>query len=85
MNSIRLRATVDAQGKVMLEMPLELANQEVDLVVVFETVAHVPPTPEKMPIQGWPPGFFEQVAGGWQGEPLRREYEGDYEQREPFK
>ncbi len=29
-----------------------------------------------------PEGFLESVMGGWQGEPLVREYEGDYEQRD---
>jgi hypothetical protein len=27
-------------------------------------------------------GFFESVVGGWQGERLAREYEGEYETRE---
>jgi len=22
--------------------------------------------------KGWPPGFFEEVVGGWKGEPLER-------------
>ncbi|TDY02702.1 hypothetical protein [Thiohalophilus thiocyanatoxydans] len=30
----------------------------------------------------WPPGYFETVYGGWEGEePLRRTTQGDYEQR----
>ena len=32
--------------------------------------------------RGWPPGFFEATAGAWQGEPLQREPQGEYEQRE---
>ncbi|MCX7016269.1 MAG: hypothetical protein NTW86_27550 [Candidatus Sumerlaeota bacterium] len=32
--------------------------------------------------QGWPEGFFEKVVGGWQGKPLRRPPQGDYEDRE---
>ncbi len=31
---------------------------------------------------GWPPGYFEQVFGGWEGKPLQRLEPGDYEQRE---
>ena len=31
---------------------------------------------------GWPPGFFEEVVGGWVGEPLRRGPQGGYEDRE---
>ena len=30
----------------------------------------------------WPPRFFEEVVGGWQGEPLERPTQGTSEQRE---
>ena len=30
---------------------------------------------------GWPPGYFEAVLGGWQGEPLERPPQGALEQR----
>jgi len=30
----------------------------------------------------WPPGFFEEVVGGWQGEALERPPQGAYENRE---
>jgi len=29
----------------------------------------------------WPEGYFGQVFGRWEGEPLRREPQGDYEER----
>lgn len=29
----------------------------------------------------WPEGYFEQVFGQWQGEPLTRPIQGDFEQR----
>ena len=32
----------------------------------------------------WPPEFFEDVVGGWQGEPLERPPQGIYEHREHF-
>jgi len=31
---------------------------------------------------GWPDGYFDQVFGGWEGEPLQRPAQGDYEQRD---
>ena len=34
--------------------------------------------------KGWRPGFFEEVIGGWVGEPLVREPQGEYETREPL-
>jgi hypothetical protein len=30
----------------------------------------------------WPDSFFESVVGGWQGEPLVRLPEGEFEERE---
>lgn len=34
------------------------------------------------PKMEWMPGFFEEVIGGWVGEPLIREPQGEYETRE---
>jgi hypothetical protein len=58
-------------------MPAEFADQDVDLVVVFEPL-------KSAEGQGWPPGFFEQTAGAWQREPLTREPQGEYEERDPL-
>lgn len=30
----------------------------------------------------WPKGFFEEVVGGWQGEPLQRGEQGDFDRRD---
>ncbi|MEQ9550532.1 MAG: type II toxin-antitoxin system ParD family antitoxin [Coleofasciculus sp. G3-WIS-01] len=38
----------------------------------------IPKTPEEL---GWSPSFFERTAGKWQGEPLTRGEQGEYEQR----
>ncbi|MDF5706829.1 MAG: hypothetical protein PUP90_03875 [Nostoc sp. S4] len=38
-----------------------------------------PTTPQ---VKGWMPGFFEEVIGGWVGEPLERPEQGEYETRE---
>lgn len=32
----------------------------------------------------WPAGFFEEVVGGWQGEPLQRAEQGSYDVRDPI-
>jgi hypothetical protein len=34
--------------------------------------------------EGWPPGYFDQVVGRWQGKELRRASQGPYERREPL-
>ena len=33
---------------------------------------------------GWPQGYFDRVAGGWKGGPLRRAPQGRLEDREPW-
>ena len=31
---------------------------------------------------GWPEGFFDEVVGSWEGSPLKRSPQGEYEVRE---
>ena len=84
MRSLQLRAHVDAQGTLLLTLPPDLASQEVDLVVVFEPVTGANATASPVEASGWPPGLFERTAGAWQGEPLTREPQGEYEERAPL-
>jgi hypothetical protein len=77
MRSLHVRVHVDKEGQVMFRMPSEFANQDVDLVVVFEPL-------KSAEAVDWPPGFFEQTAGAWQGELLTREPQGEYEERDPL-
>jgi hypothetical protein len=32
----------------------------------------------------WPDGFFEEVVGGWQGLPLERPAQGEFDERKPL-
>ena len=32
--------------------------------------------------QGWPEGYFKDVVGAWQGRPLRRPAQGNYDTRD---
>ena len=84
MRSLQLRAHVDAQRALLLTLPPDLASQEVDLVVVFEPVTGANATASPAEASGWPPGLFERTAGAWQGEPLTREPQGEYEERAPL-
>ncbi|MCC5899483.1 MAG: hypothetical protein JJU32_16405 [Phormidium sp. BM_Day4_Bin.17] len=64
---LKLTAKVDGNGKLSLQLPSELANHEVDIILCD----HNPhPTPEEL---GYPADFFEKTAGQWQGEPPTRE------------
>jgi hypothetical protein len=66
---------------------MAIRNQELEIMVIFQPVS--PPdrsssepgidTPES---RGWNRGFFEDVIGGCQGEPLERPSQLPYEVRE---
>lgn len=71
MQSIQLRSRVNEDGSIKLQVPLELANQELDLVIVYQPVKAI--NQENLATKlGYPLDFFEKTAGAWQGEPLVR-------------
>jgi hypothetical protein len=63
-----------------LDVPSNLVETDVEVVVILQPVNQ--PDLGRAEELAWPPGFFENVVGGWQGERLRREWEGEYEPRE---
>ncbi len=77
MKSITFYSYVGADGLLDLKVPVGIANADVQVVVVIGTWT-TKKSPEDL---GWRPGFFEETAGAWQGEPLAREPQGDYEPR----
>jgi hypothetical protein len=84
MRNVHTRSRVGRDGLLKLEIPTELSETDIDVVVVYQPIetASAKPTPEE---PGWPPHFFEETAGQWQGEPLTREPQGEYEVREELK
>ncbi len=76
MQSLTLRSRIDENGILRLETPIGMPNTEVEVVLVVDPL-------EKH--SNWPPGFFTEVIGGWQGEPLVREPQGEYETRDELK
>lgn len=83
MENVTLRSHVGADGMLNLQIPVALRDVEVEVVLTMRPV-------DKSELEtlaqanGWPPGFFTNVVGGWQGDPPTREPEGDYEVREEF-
>jgi hypothetical protein len=74
MDSIKIRSHVGKDGILHLDIPVEMPNTEIEVTVTIQRV-----TPQQ---RGWMPGFFEEVIGGWVGEPLERPEQGEYEIRE---
>ena len=80
MRSILIRSRVGADGVLHLDVPSNLVETDVEVMVILQPVrqSDLGATEEL----AWSTGFFESVVGGWQGERLTRECEGEYEARE---
>ncbi len=84
MQSVTLHSHSGKNGILTLEVPVGIADADWDVVVVVQPAASS--EAEKMPEGlGWPAGFFEKVIGGWQGEPLVREEQGEFEVRDEIR
>jgi len=77
MNPVR---QIIEDGPEFIRVPPELRHQRLEVIIWplggAATVQEHPSTHD------WPEGFFERTAGAWQGEPLAREPQGDYEHRQ---
>ncbi len=81
MEILKLKIRADGEGKVILQVPQDLANQELEIAVIYQPAS--PPSTTRTPDElGWPPGFFEQTAGCLADDPLVRYDPGEYEVRE---
>jgi hypothetical protein len=78
-----LHGKTGADGVMHLSIPLGDPNAEYGVVVVMQRATPVvqTKTPEEL---GWPPGFFEQTAGGITDETFVRHPQGEYEKRLDF-
>ena len=77
----RLEAIAQAHGRSLqaeLKHIIEAAVQAQTLNKPDASASAVTKTPAEL---GWTPGFFERTAGKWEGEPLTRGEQGEYEQR----
>ncbi|MBW4540142.1 MAG: hypothetical protein KME43_13495 [Myxacorys chilensis ATA2-1-KO14] len=79
-SEIKVRSRVGSDGVLHLDIPTSMKDQSVEVtVMVTPVVEPSQKTPEEF---GWSPGFFEKTFGKWEGEPLERGEQGDYEQRD---
>lgn len=77
MRSVLIRSRVGDDGMLHLDVPSDFVGTDVEVMVIVQPVA---PAATKDP--AWSPDFFKSVVGGWQGDLLRRESEGEYEIRQ---
>jgi hypothetical protein len=76
MTTLQIREKTGADGILRLTVPVGVADVECEVVVLVQ--------PRLPSAAGWLPGFFERLAEGWQGEPLTRLPQGEYDRREPL-
>lgn len=72
MQTIKLDTRVGQDGILKLELPLEVSNADLEVLVVVQRK-------EK---RGWPPGYFERTAGSLADNPIERPSQGEYEERD---
>lgn len=74
MQSVKLCSHTGADGVLHLDIPTEIVSGDIEVEVIIKPIT---------PLQrDWMPGFFEEVVGGWAGEPLERAEQGEFEMRE---
>jgi hypothetical protein len=81
MHSIKLDAHVGPDGTLRLDIPVGLANQDVEVIVVIQP-RHPAATGVKPEDLGWPPGYFEETYGCLKDDPIERDFQPVYEYRE---
>ncbi len=73
MESFKVISHVGSDGILHLDVPVGITNEELDVMVIVNPLKSSILSILKVETpQGWMPGFFEEVIGGWAGEPLER-------------
>ncbi len=67
METLKLRTHIGSDGLLKLEMPTGLANREIELLVVMQTIEDKP-----VDALGWPIGFFDRTYGALADDPIER-------------
>lgn len=76
METIKLKTHVGSDGILKLEVPVNVRNADLEVVVVMQPSEH--PVDEL----GWPIGFFEETYGSLADDPIERPSQGEYEVRD---
>jgi hypothetical protein len=82
MQSLTLHSHVGSDGILLLKVPFTPSDANLEVKVTIQPLKPETKTPEEL---GYPSGFFEEVAGGWAGEPLVREQPIAFDKREAVK
>lgn len=81
MHSVTLQSRVGPDGILNLQIPVGMKDIDLEVIVTMKPL-ETSDLEALAQSNGWPPGFFTNVIGGWKGEPLVREPQLEYEIRE---
>ncbi len=68
MQTTTVKARADHDGVVKLEIPTDMADREVEIVLVMQSLES-----ESLDDKGYPLGYFEETYGSFADEPLERD------------
>ena len=67
MQTLTLKARADKDGILRLEIPTKQADQELEIVLVMQTITHEP-----VDAMGYPIGYFDETYGSLADDPIER-------------
>jgi len=79
METIKLTIRIDNTGKLRLDLPTQLANSQVEVLVVLHPVKK-----EQTDELGWPIGYFDEIDAIEADDMIERGDQGAFEIREPL-
>jgi len=81
MKSMQLKSNVGKDGILRLQIPVNMPEQEIEIIVVIQPIQKQVEKQYKYSEKGWPKNYFENVVGAWAGD-LIRPSQGNFEIRE---
>lgn len=77
METLKFRTQVGSDGILHLEIPDDFRGQEVEVVLVVQSLKE-----QKVDALGWPIGFFERTYGALADDPIECRPQGEHEIRD---
>ncbi len=78
MKSVTIKSKTDDRGVLRLQIPTDVKERIVDVVVIYDTPKHNGGEEE----QAWPEGYFSETYGALASNPLERLPQGEIPERE---
>lgn len=79
MQTVTLKTHTDKHGMIRLEIPTQLANQDVEIVVIMQ-----PFSTDGVDAMGYPIGYFEETYGSFADAPMERQQPLHFDTRDPL-